>query len=350
MEITSVYFNKANIRFGFKNIDMTRLNRVSQLINLNMGEGTSYVISLLPSKTENRVLDSALSIILRPGTVETLVKLFDLLASSCLFCCDDSDVDYSLREIWVCLYMDYSKTYREIQESYIPTTISVFGGISLTCWDPSDSQYNALSVKTEFYDEYIPRLKQRWKEYKDRNVCLPFSLWDNLSIDIVPNIKAKENQCIYFKAILDRMTPNNPNWIIKFKVMNYMKSAYCYLKCENQESADKIYKKVSKLNRQVSRTIRKGGSSVNVNTYAEISFAKIPSDNESIYVVIKDKFVVGQIQLYELFRIQCTICEVNQDKMLKCSGCNKEYYCSRECQVKDWPNHKMRCKKGQIDK
>jgi hypothetical protein len=29
----------------------------------------------------------------------------------------------------------------------------------------------------------------------------------------------------------------------------------------------------------------------------------------------------------------------------RCSGCRKVYYCSRECQVKDWPEHKKVCKK-----
>ena len=32
-------------------------------------------------------------------------------------------------------------------------------------------------------------------------------------------------------------------------------------------------------------------------------------------------------------------------KHMKCSRCKLRYYCSRECQKQDWPNHKQMCKK-----
>jgi hypothetical protein len=31
-------------------------------------------------------------------------------------------------------------------------------------------------------------------------------------------------------------------------------------------------------------------------------------------------------------------------KLLVCSGCEIEYYCSKECQTAHWPQHKVRCK------
>jgi hypothetical protein len=31
-------------------------------------------------------------------------------------------------------------------------------------------------------------------------------------------------------------------------------------------------------------------------------------------------------------------------KLLKCSGCEASYYCSKECQIADWPRHKVHCK------
>ncbi len=31
-------------------------------------------------------------------------------------------------------------------------------------------------------------------------------------------------------------------------------------------------------------------------------------------------------------------------KLKACSACHQVYYCGRECQVKDWPNHKTQCK------
>jgi hypothetical protein len=34
-------------------------------------------------------------------------------------------------------------------------------------------------------------------------------------------------------------------------------------------------------------------------------------------------------------------------KLLNCSGCQQHYYCSKECQIADWPKHKARCKENQ---
>lgn len=42
------------------------------------------------------------------------------------------------------------------------------------------------------------------------------------------------------------------------------------------------------------------------------------------------------------FRTRCVLCDKPGDK--KCGQCNSAGYCSRECQVKDWPLHKFLCK------
>jgi hypothetical protein len=40
----------------------------------------------------------------------------------------------------------------------------------------------------------------------------------------------------------------------------------------------------------------------------------------------------------------CEICDTNGSSMLKCSGCNCTYYCSKECQKKKgWKYHKSGC-------
>jgi len=39
---------------------------------------------------------------------------------------------------------------------------------------------------------------------------------------------------------------------------------------------------------------------------------------------------------------KCRVCNNNGTK--NCARCKKVKYCSRECQVKDWPNHKPNCK------
>ena len=41
---------------------------------------------------------------------------------------------------------------------------------------------------------------------------------------------------------------------------------------------------------------------------------------------------------------QCSACN-NQNPKLKCSNCKLVYYCNRECQLKDWKERKLVCKK-----
>ena len=39
-----------------------------------------------------------------------------------------------------------------------------------------------------------------------------------------------------------------------------------------------------------------------------------------------------------------SVLQNEKNTMQKCSGCNLNvYYCNRECQKKDWPDHKTRC-------
>lgn len=44
------------------------------------------------------------------------------------------------------------------------------------------------------------------------------------------------------------------------------------------------------------------------------------------------------------FRFVCCTCEQTHMKTKKCSRCQAVYYCSRECQRRDWPTHKSICK------
>ena len=39
----------------------------------------------------------------------------------------------------------------------------------------------------------------------------------------------------------------------------------------------------------------------------------------------------------------CIQCK-KEGKMMRCNRCKIERYCSRECQVKHWPAHKLKCK------
>ncbi|XP_033108553.1 uncharacterized protein LOC117110079 [Anneissia japonica] len=40
----------------------------------------------------------------------------------------------------------------------------------------------------------------------------------------------------------------------------------------------------------------------------------------------------------------CRTCRITKAKMLRCAQCRNAYYCSRPCQIKDWPAHKIICK------
>ena len=42
----------------------------------------------------------------------------------------------------------------------------------------------------------------------------------------------------------------------------------------------------------------------------------------------------------------CGVCGKTGDVQV-CTGCEEVYYCGRECQLKDWPTHKVRCKQMQ---
>lgn len=39
----------------------------------------------------------------------------------------------------------------------------------------------------------------------------------------------------------------------------------------------------------------------------------------------------------------CIVCGITDDKMYKCIKCKERFYCSSDCQRKDWPNHKNYC-------
>eukprot|EP00026_Physarum_polycephalum_P005051 Phypoly_transcript_05077.p1 GENE.Phypoly_transcript_05077~~Phypoly_transcript_05077.p1 ORF type:complete len:609 (-),score=73.08 Phypoly_transcript_05077:208-1770(-) len=54
-------------------------------------------------------------------------------------------------------------------------------------------------------------------------------------------------------------------------------------------------------------------------------------------------------QVGRSFQYPCAFCHQMFSKVKTCSGCGVRAYCGRECQLKDWPNHKAECKKVQAE-
>lgn len=46
----------------------------------------------------------------------------------------------------------------------------------------------------------------------------------------------------------------------------------------------------------------------------------------------------------------CRGCDMVDGLTSQCSGCRKVFYCSRECQLADWPSHKTACKAAREEK
>ncbi len=40
---------------------------------------------------------------------------------------------------------------------------------------------------------------------------------------------------------------------------------------------------------------------------------------------------------------QCKVCQIGCPTNGRCSTCDRTYYCSKECQLQDWPLHKVQC-------
>eukprot|EP01118_Nematostelium_gracile_P007833 TRINITY_DN2571_c0_g1_i2.p1 TRINITY_DN2571_c0_g1~~TRINITY_DN2571_c0_g1_i2.p1 ORF type:complete len:349 (-),score=61.29 TRINITY_DN2571_c0_g1_i2:62-1108(-) len=55
--------------------------------------------------------------------------------------------------------------------------------------------------------------------------------------------------------------------------------------------------------------------------------------------------VLSSLELiYHLFKRVCELVAEDGTVLLKCQACKSVYYCGRECQVKDWKEHKTECK------
>lgn len=334
-------FNKSNVYFLLDDIDMVRLSDLCNLINSKKSElkmicSVSGKVST--GKNQKMPTDYRLYVGLREGTVEKFSDLIDILEIENLFCSDHKIINSILKRITLSCYSDYSNETEEEQYMHAGTPIRIAGTVAVTSWNPHDPKFKASIIDAAALNYHRDRLRPLCSMCSKRDEC-GFYPWKNIRFNIVPSETAKDAACGKLKVILDKMTPKNPNWTVK-----YDGKACCSLKCESVESAEVVRKKVSAVNRQTERTVASNVGALNFSGRADISI-ETPSSpvDSSVYVIIKDELLGSQIELHN-FGMICTVCRISRSKMSKCSVCRKQYYCSEECQTKDWPVHKKICK------
>merc|ERR1719506_117369 len=58
----------------------------------------------------------------------------------------------------------------------------------------------------------------------------------------------------------------------------------------------------------------------------------------------EDTKVAAALSIYSPSR-SCFFCGAIRDDLLKCSACRSAYFCSRDCQIAGWKDHKPKCKR-----
>lgn len=77
------------------------------------------------------------------------------------------------------------------------------------------------------------------------------------------------------------------------------------------------------------------GRKLNANIATEEETLNIDDDG--------DTDVIDEFGLLDIAGNKCNTCGGKSD--LKCARCHNVHYCSRACQIKDWPTHKLICNK-----
>jgi hypothetical protein len=89
-----------------------------------------------------------------------------------------------------------------------------------------------------------------------------------------------------------------------------------------------------------------GGSYFDLHTGQRGFGAKVSCDTMRVYL---KRYGVESKRIEELFKWKygkmidstCSVCYKEDTK--KCGKCGKFFYCGKECQIKDWPQHKLIC-------
>ena len=77
----------------------------------------------------------------------------------------------------------------------------------------------------------------------------------------------------------------------------------------------------------------------------------INEDNEIVHVDIGAFHYGHHVHGYVIIvKPVCFCCKTKEPVPKRCNGCNVAYYCSKQCQEKDWENHKKCCKMVKADR
>lgn len=97
------------------------------------------------------------------------------------------------------------------------------------------------------------------------------------------------------------------------------------------------------LKTMVSRAHKETGIPRQVLQNMAEEFMKLPKESLHSFLTDVDMQKATEFEL-KLMR-SCVVCHKYGYNLGKCSGCKVTYYCSNECQHKDWQKHKTTCKK-----
>jgi hypothetical protein len=139
------------------------------------------------------------------------------------------------------------------------------------------------------------------------------------------------------------------NCFLDFKIMNDEARLKGKVKSQRNASLGKGYKLF--IGTKVEKIILKGPFPNN-NKYGHIVGKQ--DFKEKCYQV---KFDTGEEEVVPISQLDnqkgwnilkeinpwCAVCQ-SENKLSKCSKCRSVYYCSSECQLKDWSEHKKICK------
>ncbi|EGR47373.1 uncharacterized protein TRIREDRAFT_122500 [Trichoderma reesei QM6a] len=73
-----------------------------------------------------------------------------------------------------------------------------------------------------------------------------------------------------------------------------------------------------------------------------LSSADLPSLSEAMPLVSTCE--LSGIKLNGLAPRSCELCRKRKDGIQRCASCQSIWYCSKDCQAEDWPDHKIPCK------